>query len=442
MAWYNSSKELTNSFKNMGNRITGGAKDSGIMGMGQYKGSTAKIDETAFTDKSANDARRGEFANALKQSNARTGAKMDTAQSDQWRERQTGLADALKAQMDGKGGPSIAEMQMQKGLNQSLANSNSQAASMRGVNPAMALRMTQNNAAAQNQDMVGQTGMLRAQEQQAARDQYGQLTTGARGQDMDIAAANQNSTMNQRGMNDAQDRFIRSGQMQMDESDRQSKMDLGKLRVNENAALNSTNAAAYGQASQAKTGFLSGILGSMSDEATKKASKVDPSESKREGTGVSASAPTLSGPGAAGQALGNAIGGGAAMDKFTGLLDSVGGLVGGGGGGGLGAMIGAMSDEKTKSPGDGNVRDFLNALSAHRFTYKEPEKFGGGEHLGIMAQDLEKTPIGKTMVQETPEGKMVNYAKAGGAMLATSSMLNDRLSDLEKAFASRKKARA
>lgn len=455
MAWYNSINDAKKAYKSYGNAILGTSKDAGALGVGQYKGSTAKINENAFNDTTANDARRGQFANALAKSGQRQGATMqaatiDQSGSNQWRQRQNGLADALQAQMEGRGGPSLAEMQMQKGLNQSLANANSQAASMRGVSPAMAMRLTQNNAATQSQDLVNNSGMLRAQEQAQARDQYGNLATSARGQDSDLAksqaelqqqarANNQASEMNQRGMNDNQDRFYREGQMKMDESDRQSKMDLGKLRVNENAALNNVNSSAYQDAAHTRQGMAGGLmsgLAAMSDEKTKLAEEIDPSASKRLSTTLDDMGKVSKEPGASGQALGK--GAGALIAK---------GMSGGGGSGGMQALAGMIggSDEKIKKSaggGDGNIRDFVEALSAHRFKYKEPEKFGEGEHLGIMAQDLEKTPIGKSMVLDTPEGKMVDYSKAGGAMLAMSSMMNDRLSDLEKAFASRKKARA
>ena len=55
-----------------------------------------------------------------------------------------------------------------------------------------------------------------------------------------------------------------------------------------------------------------------------------------------------------------------------------------------------------------------------------------------MAQDLEKAgPVGKSMVEDTPMGKLVNYGKGFGAVLAAQAHLNQRL----KALESKKKKR-
>ena len=40
------------------------------------------------------------------------------------------------------------------------------------------------------------------------------------------------------------------------------------------------------------------------------------------------------------------------------------------------------------------------------FRYKEPEKYGQGQQFGIMAQDLAKTPVGRTAVERMPNGKL------------------------------------
>lgn len=91
---------------------------------------------------------------------------------------------------------------------------------------------------------------------------------------------------------------------------------------------------------------------------------------------------------------------------------------------------------KSKKP----VKDFIEALKAYTYEYKEPGKHGEGEHLGVMAQDLEKAgPIGKSMVEDTEEGKQVNFAKALGAMLAIQSMHNEDIEDLKKALDSKKR---
>lgn len=49
-----------------------------------------------------------------------------------------------------------------------------------------------------------------------------------------------------------------------------------------------------------------------------------------------------------------------------------------------------------------------------------------------MAQELEKSAVGDSMVEDTPDGKMVNYGKGFGAVLAAQAHLNERLNKLEK----------
>lgn len=95
-----------------------------------------------------------------------------------------------------------------------------------------------------------------------------------------------------------------------------------------------------------------------------------------------------------------------------------------------------MSDENTKEdikPADNQVQAFLNAIKAHSYKYKD-EKHGVGTFTSPMAQELEETELGKQAVIETPEGKMVNYARLGGVTLAATAMLNERLNKLEKEF--------
>ena len=93
-------------------------------------------------------------------------------------------------------------------------------------------------------------------------------------------------------------------------------------------------------------------------------------------------------------------------------------------------------------PKDFSPKKFLDALKPNSFEYKDEFKknpMGGeGRFLGVMAQDLEKAgPVGKSMVEDTPMGKLVNYGKGFGAVLAAQAHLNQRL----KALESKKKKR-
>lgn len=102
--------------------------------------------------------------------------------------------------------------------------------------------------------------------------------------------------------------------------------------------------------------------------------------------------------------------------------------------GGAGSIL-AASDENLKKnikPAGKEVQSFLDALEAHKYSYKDPAKDGEGEYVSPMAQDLEKTPMGDSMVIDTPRGKMVDYGRGFGAVLAAQAELNKRLKSLEK----------
>jgi hypothetical protein len=92
-----------------------------------------------------------------------------------------------------------------------------------------------------------------------------------------------------------------------------------------------------------------------------------------------------------------------------------------------------LSDEtkKTDIAEAGDLTDqMLDALKPYRYRYKD-EKFGQGERAGIMAQDLERSELGKKVVTETAEGKMLDVNKTISAALAGLARVNERLRKVE-----------
>ena len=78
-------------------------------------------------------------------------------------------------------------------------------------------------------------------------------------------------------------------------------------------------------------------------------------------------------------------------------------------------------------------RKFLDALQAYEYKYKH-EGPNATPQLGIMAQDLEKTRLGKQMVVENELGqKHVDFGRGFGALLASQAELNKRIAKLEAA---------
>ncbi len=52
-----------------------------------------------------------------------------------------------------------------------------------------------------------------------------------------------------------------------------------------------------------------------------------------------------------------------------------------------------------------------------------------------MAQEIEKTPLGKAAISTNDEGyKIVDYGKLGGTMLASLAMLNHKYNELEESI--------
>lgn len=118
----------------------------------------------------------------------------------------------------------------------------------------------------------------------------------------------------------------------------------------------------------------------------------------------------------------------------------------------LGGVVGAagglamMSDVRAKTdiaaagaprPGGTTAADsFLAHLKPYEYNYKraEDEPTGephGGRYLGVMAQDVERTPTGSTLVADTPRGKAIEGNAAIGAALAGLGRLHERVSALE-----------
>lgn len=94
------------------------------------------------------------------------------------------------------------------------------------------------------------------------------------------------------------------------------------------------------------------------------------------------------------------------------------------------------SDENLKtniSNAENELQEFMNALGAYSYEYKNPEH-GEKRYVSPMAQELEKSKIGKSAVIETPAGKMVDYARISGVQLAATAMLNNKINKLEKKF--------
>jgi hypothetical protein len=119
--------------------------------------------------------------------------------------------------------------------------------------------------------------------------------------------------------------------------------------------------------------------------------------------------------------------------------------------GGAGATAGAIaatiplmfSDRRAKEKvkkADDDIDDLLSKLKAYKYEYtsdakaKGKEKAPPGKHVSVMAQDLEKSKAGKALIEKHESGyKAVNYAKALPVMLAGLGRLHAKVSSLAEA---------
>lgn len=101
----------------------------------------------------------------------------------------------------------------------------------------------------------------------------------------------------------------------------------------------------------------------------------------------------------------------------------------------------ALSDERekeavnTNSPSPEHTQEFLDAIHAHKYRYKDPSAPGAGPgtYVSPMAQEIEKSAVGKGAVSQGPDGtKQVNYGHLAGTMFAGQAMLNERVNKLEQ----------
>jgi hypothetical protein len=99
----------------------------------------------------------------------------------------------------------------------------------------------------------------------------------------------------------------------------------------------------------------------------------------------------------------------------------------------VGRRAAVVSDEDEKTDAKG-VQEMLDHLHAYSYRYKDPSMAGAapGRRVGVMAQDLEKSPLGASFVREQDGHKVVDYGQALGAMMAAHAAANDRLNEHEE----------
>jgi hypothetical protein len=109
-------------------------------------------------------------------------------------------------------------------------------------------------------------------------------------------------------------------------------------------------------------------------------------------------------------------------------------------------MAAGMSDRRAKDAiADASAASAdrtIASLDGYQYRYRPDARAmlgdamaPGGERYGVIAQDLEQTPIGRTMVRESPAGKMVDMRAATLGGLALLGRVGERADELEDRIA-------
>lgn len=96
-------------------------------------------------------------------------------------------------------------------------------------------------------------------------------------------------------------------------------------------------------------------------------------------------------------------------------------------------LFSAVSDERAKTeirPAKEKLTSFLDAIGAHSYEYRDTAN-GEGRYVSPMAQELERTELGRASVVEGDDGlKHVEYGRLTGVTLAAQSLLHQRQKEL------------
>lgn len=86
-------------------------------------------------------------------------------------------------------------------------------------------------------------------------------------------------------------------------------------------------------------------------------------------------------------------------------------------------MVGMIASDRrvkknVRAVSQSDIKEFKDNITPYEFNYTD-DKFGKGDWIGVMAQDLEKSKLGRTVVETGNDGvKRINHGKLSSLMLA------------------------
>lgn len=395
------------------------------------------------------------------------GATIATGPQGEARGVQQEAIDATRDVLTGKA-PSVAELQAREQLNRNVSDIQSQAAGARGLGAASARRNAARNMARAGSDALASGQLARAQEVATARGQLGGLATDTRGQDIGLATnqagltqdaskfnageagttsrynAGQNNQVNtaqagltqQAGQNDADraqganltEAQLRTGVSTTNANNatgvstfnagqtntrqvQQGQMDLDAATGNANRTTQN-NQFNTNQANTVSTGNADRTLtGRQMDDNQR-------SDLRDDALGA-ATATTNADQGVLNTQE-------AAKGRRTDLVSNL---------AKSGSTALAASDEDLKKrikTDPAAVEQFLREVKPISFEFKSSAigsapAAGPGRQLGVKAQDVDDSSIGRQLVVDGPGGKALDQGNALGPILAALSHMNDKL---------------
>lgn len=401
-------------------------------------------------------------------------AQLRQAGDAQFREKQVALLDALERRARGEG-PSLADIQTKAAFDRIAANQQGAMASARG-NPALAMR----NNAIQAGDLQQQAAIAaltaKLQERYAAEQQLADVSASGRAQDYqrDVADAQLEQqarainadTQNVRDLQQAELTFRGDLSNQQYQNQAQASQEARSQTVNLTNAqgLNSRsmiqaqmindaitrNQSAVNSRLTQNANIAGGIQQSTLAAEAQKAAAAQAANATIQAATINADASTFntlvnalvnSGGDqgqlqAAGEQQSSTNQNNTANNNtaITGAAINAGGSAAASYYGGRGTDVSRVySDETLKkdvSAAGDKTKAMLDALKAKEFSYKS-RTHGKGKHTGVMAQDLEKSELGREMVVDGEDGKQIDLKRGMMAILAAQAELNKRLKAVE-----------
>jgi hypothetical protein len=334
-------------------------------------------------------------------------AQVNTAAAQPFAGAQQGLMASLQNTINNPNASSVAQIQQQQAFAQQMAQQQGLAAAMgRGGNAALAARTAMNNVGGMGGAQAAASALQRAQETATAQGQLGTVAQQGAGNALQVAG--QNASQQQSTNLANQQAAMAAASQNSQQQQAASQFNAGnaqQIALANQAAQNATNTQNSAQSQAANLANQSSAINTRGQDITQQ-SNLGQLTNTANANQVNAQVGALNAQ--------------TAQKAQTGNLIST----------GLGAAA-TLSDARVKEDVQPLKTDDLDAF----FQNAVPAswRYAGSPQVqtGPMAQDLEKSAVGRTMVRDTPAGKAIDHGAAMTALLGMVSNLGQRVKAVE-----------